>query len=299
MQLDHTAIAIRERSVLETLDLALHVGRRYLGPLTVMFLIGIAPFFLFNRLLLGFLVNVDPRDYSTVEYSMRMWRYVYALGMLTMLQAPLATSLAITWLGKTVFADPPSRRQTIKETLGCWAPLLLCQGFIRCSLVAPVVAYLCIAADEESATEMPFLALILLIVGLVRGLRPFLPEIILLEKNPLRGRGAITINKRNSALHSAASGRLLVTGIMTATLTTWLTFVFFFTLLFFQGVMLNSWKLNKTMLLYCLPASIWACAALFTVFRFLYYLDLRIRQEGWAVELRMRSEAAKLQGLAL
>ena len=299
MQLDHTAIAIRERSVLEILDLSLHVARKYLGPLTVVFTIGIAPFFIFNRLLLGFLVDVDPRDYSAIEYSMRMWRYVNVVWMLTVLQAPLATSLAITWLGKTVFADPPTLRQTLKDTFASWGPLFLCQGIVRCSLVAPLIAYLCIAADEESAGELPLLIMMLLVVGLVRGLRPFLPEIILLEKNPLRGKSAITINKRNSALHSAASGRLFVTGMTTTMLTSWLAFVLFYTLLFFQGVMLNSWQLNQTMLLYCLPASIWLCVMLFTVFRFLYYLDLRIRQEGWAVELRMRSEAAKLQGLAI
>ena len=38
------------------------------------------------------------------------------------------------------------------------------------------------------------------------------------------------------------------------------------------------------------PATLWIVAAYFTVLRFLGYLDLRIRREGWEVELLMRAE---------
>ena len=38
------------------------------------------------------------------------------------------------------------------------------------------------------------------------------------------------------------------------------------------------------------PATLWMVAAYFTVVRFLGYLDLRIRREGWEVELLMRAE---------
>ena len=38
------------------------------------------------------------------------------------------------------------------------------------------------------------------------------------------------------------------------------------------------------------PAALWMVAAYFTVVRFLGYLDLRIRREGWEVELLMRAE---------
>ena len=43
-----------------------------------------------------------------------------------------------------------------------------------------------------------------------------------------------------------------------------------------------------------LPIAMWTVASYFTVVRFLSYLDLRIRREGWEVELRMRTEAARL-----
>ena len=39
----------------------------------------------------------------------------------------------------------------------------------------------------------------------------------------------------------------------------------------------------------------WLVAGFFAVVRFLSYLDLRIRREGWEVELLMRAEEARLQ----
>jgi hypothetical protein len=39
---------------------------------------------------------------------------------------------------------------------------------------------------------------------------------------------------------------------------------------------------------------IWSVFSFFTVVRFLSYLDLRIRTEGWEVELAMRAEADRL-----
>jgi len=38
----------------------------------------------------------------------------------------------------------------------------------------------------------------------------------------------------------------------------------------------------------------WTTAGYLAVVRFLAYLDLRIRQEGWEVELRMRAEGTRL-----
>ena len=40
--------------------------------------------------------------------------------------------------------------------------------------------------------------------------------------------------------------------------------------------------------------AIWIVVGYFSVVRFLSYLDLRIRREGWEVELRMRAEGARL-----
>ena len=47
---------------------------------------------------------------------------------------------------------------------------------------------------------------------------------------------------------------------------------------------------------YSLPVAMWLVFAFFAVVRFLAYLDLRIRREGWEVELMMRAEHTRLIG---
>ena len=43
------------------------------------------------------------------------------------------------------------------------------------------------------------------------------------------------------------------------------------------------------------PLALWLVLGFFAVVRFLGYLDLRIRREGWEVELMMRAEGARLE----
>src|SRR5690606_11955454 len=43
------------------------------------------------------------------------------------------------------------------------------------------------------------------------------------------------------------------------------------------------------------PFAMWLVVGWMAVVRFLAYLDLRIRREGWEVELLMRAEAARLR----
>ena len=48
---------------------------------------------------------------------------------------------------------------------------------------------------------------------------------------------------------------------------------------------------------FTVPLALWLIGILVTVFRFLGYLDTRIRLEGWEVELRVKAEAARMQEL--
>jgi hypothetical protein len=43
-----------------------------------------------------------------------------------------------------------------------------------------------------------------------------------------------------------------------------------------------------------MPLALWMVIGLMTVARYLSYLDLRIRREGWEIELKMRAEAGRL-----
>ena len=53
MQLDNTRIAIRERTFVDVMDLALRVVRWCAGPLAVALAAGIVPMFLLNAYLLA------------------------------------------------------------------------------------------------------------------------------------------------------------------------------------------------------------------------------------------------------
>jgi hypothetical protein len=62
------------------------------------------------------------------------------------------------------------------------------------------------------------------------------------------------------------------------------------------GVLISDWQPDWFKLQFGYPLALWLVAGYFTVVRFLNYLDLRIRHEGWEVELLMRAEALQLAG---
>jgi hypothetical protein len=55
-----------------------------------------------------------------------------------------------------------------------------------------------------------------------------------------------------------------------------------------------TWNVGWFQLQIVWPLCLWLVAAYFSVVRFLSYLDLRIRHEGWEVELLMRAEALRM-----
>ena len=67
-------------------------------------------------------------------------------------------------------------------------------------------------------------------------------------------------------------------------------------LLSVSGYFLNDWHWNHFMVVIAIPTAMWLVATYIAVVRFLSYLDLRIRNEGWEVELRLRAEAGRLAG---
>ena len=62
------------------------------------------------------------------------------------------------------------------------------------------------------------------------------------------------------------------------------------------GLVVGEWRLDGFMFTHGLHVAMWLVAGFFTVVRFLGYLDLRIRREGWEVELVMRAESELLAG---
>jgi hypothetical protein len=291
VQLDRTRIVVRQRGVLDTLDLALHVLRVYLAPLMIAMALGALPLMLINHLLIAWML---PDADNLLDIPAR---YLWHMTILIFLQAPLASVFATTYLGQAVFQDRPRLTEVVREVMKLaprilWSLVLIRGVGAAWLLLLAVDRY----GEFDSFVDM-FLPLVLVTwaIGL-RAFRPFIGEIILLEQNPLVGRDAetITVGRRSRMLHGPASGDLFLRWWTSAGIAVLLTGTVYGTMLFLVGVLTNDWRQGPGMLLVAYPAAIWTVAAYLTVFRFLTYLDARIRQEGWEVELRVRAEASRL-----
>ena len=268
MNFDQTYIAIRERSYPELLDLSLQLTRHHALGLLLALVAGAAPWALLNGLLL----------YEWAEDS--IWgapvQYLFWMTMLMALQAPLATAPITLYLGQVTFHQQVSPGRILRDYFQCLPQLLLLQGIARAVTFLMIPYVLC----------------------------PYLSELILLERNSLwvgkagKNAGRISTTRRSKNLHRGASGEL---------------FARWFGSLLAGGVMLvatigglhqllsllGGYSLGNTaFLLIATPVGAWLVFGFFAVVRFLAYLDLRIRREGWEVELKLRSEAAKMVSAA-
>ncbi len=296
MQLDQTRVVIRERQLSETLDLSLRLLRHALGPLVLLTLPTAILILLLNYFLVGSLAPLNPADYEYGELYEMHFRYIWNLGALLAVEAPLVTLFVSSYLGHLVFEDQPSVRKSIRETCAMWPKLLWCLGVRRLILPAIVLA-LFMDSYQVNAAEI-WLSIVALVTLVVRAARPYLLEIILLERNPLRksSKNAITIGRRNATLHNPNTSELVGRWMVAALVGVILIGSLFGTLLFVQGFYFNAWTVGPAMLLLGLPMTVMFVMLYLTVFRFLSYLNLRIRQEGWEVELLLRAEAARMRG---
>jgi hypothetical protein len=141
-------------------------------------------------------------------------------------------------------------------------------------------------------------------------LRPYINEIVLLEKNPLFAKkaGAITINRRSGDLHGPSAADLVVRWCGAALVAMLLAVLALVTASVALGILLSMWPVSVDLMeeeftwqlswldvQIVYPACLWLVVAFMSVVRFLNYLDLRIRHEGWEVELLMRAEALRMQ----
>ena len=271
LQLDKTRIAVREREYVDVLDLALRVIRVHAGPLVLAFAAGVAPMLLLNGWLLA--------GYAEFDFEWTFpFVYPFYMVLLIFLEAPLATAPATLYLGKATFTDRPEPREILREFRDSLAQLLLYQGLLR--------------------------------VWHFRW--TYLNEVILLDRNPMRRRaaGGMSTLERSRVLHRVQNvdpaSRALPALIVGGTL-----FIAIWASIFIvRGMLLGQWGLVgflwalasgqwewsflKPMFTFYFQLSIWIVVCYFTVVRFLTYLDLRIRREGWEVELWMRAERARL-----
>ncbi len=132
----------------------------------------------------------------------------------------------------------------------------------------------------------------------VRVFRPFAPEMLMLERSPLKkpknGFG-VKYSTRSSNLHHPLSSELFGRAIVMAFVFSALWCAITLSERFLVGVLFGQWSVGWWDFWIFLPLNLWFLAILATIFRFLSYLDARIRLEGWEVELRLKAEALRME----
>ncbi len=300
MQLDRTAIVIRQRSGLELLDLSLLVLKRYIVPLAMAgSLLGI-PLLAFDVWLIAWMVSEDALMVSESLFDADRstgFRYITHLIALYSIQFPLVSIPTTLTVGALVFYEPVSFRQLLRLLGQVWVPTLLVLGILRLGLVPIVFEYFVDRSTTwHSATEGWILFVCLPLAAVFRAFWPFAPEIVGLERCPLRkGReNKLTYRKRSRYLHGPIQGEMFVRFLSSIFHGALLLAMLVGTSLFVQGVITGLWQPGRWIYFVALPVSLWFVGLFLTVFRFLSYIDSRIRLEGWELELRLRAEATRM-----
>ncbi len=261
MKLDETRITIRYRTKADVLDLALKMIRVYAGPILIWLTVGVVPLFLLNMWLLA--------DFRFLDYYFGIpLPHMLLTTLLVFLEMPLATAPLTLFLGQAVFMPQPDRKALFRDLRGSFVQLLYYQVLFR-----------------------PFSVFY-----------PYLNEVILLERNPLRSKGPGTKStaQRSRELHRDESGDLIINGVLNSILGLILFGATWASLAGLRILFLGDWELvtgvsvDRPMYTTYYHLLLWTVVGFTTVLRFLSYLNLRIRREGWDVELQVRAERARL-----
>ena len=267
MQLDRTRIAIRERDFADVLDLSLHVIRAYAGPLAIALAVGIVPMFVLNCYLL-----TDVADPTFLDIEGAGW-FMFLSLLLVMWEVPIATAPATLFLGRALFENQTSPGKIAADFFKSLPQLVLYQVLFRALLVAPVLPWPWLFTQ-----------------------RAYLNEVILLERNPMfrRRKHGPSTESRCQALHWGWGGDLFARWLAVAGLGAIMVGLGWGVLGVASGALMTQWDWDVVWGVHFYHAALWCVVGFFSVVRFLSYLDLRIRREGWEVELVMRAEGARL-----
>jgi len=286
MQFDQTSIAIRERNNLEVFDLAANVLVRQIRPIMFLLFLNALPFVILDYYLLSWMTDVS------LSYELAT-AYYFAMIALIISQAQLGTCLITIFMGRVMFMEEHS----VKAVLGMFFKrlpyFLFSQGLLRLAIFPILVALITLPEDREGAYMMAYFGLpAIVFVGLiVRAMRPYLPEVIFLEQTPLQKKGDLpSLSERSKNLHMLASGSISVQFILLAVLAPLLLFALHSVFVMLDSMLSIRSNSEYSLQPFYIVASGWFVAGFFAVVRFLMYIDVRIRQEGWAVQLKFMTE---------
>ncbi|MBA3699025.1 MAG: hypothetical protein H0W78_09235 [Planctomycetes bacterium] len=258
MNIDRTTIVVRERKLPELYDLALLVIRRHFWALGLLLLIGCGPFVLLNWWLLR-------------GHGEDAWWTWYPCLLLIAVEGPFATAPIAAYLGTALFDEHPRLGAALRMALVRWRALLLF-GLYR-----------------------GLLALIPLLLVLYP---PHTAEVCVLERQPLgatwrRLASLRTVWSNEWTLHLLLGGPLMALGVIFL-----IEAVQVITSLLLHADLMNE---ESSLTPYIPGASfaphlaIWLVMGYLAVVRFLSYIDLRTRREGWEIDLALRRAAQRLE----
>jgi hypothetical protein len=302
MQLDKTAIAITQRNLDELLDLSLAVLRRYGPQLLLAALLGAVPFAILNGLLLS--SSVVMKGYLLDQDRWLRFRFLLWMAALVYAQSPLAMAGVTMKLGNIMFGIQSSKQQTLKAIGKQWfsvvGVLAILRGAIPLTALVAAVENLILNRDFADAVGSFWIPMIVLIIAAIRSVRPFAPEILLLEKCPMfvfnrKDRGnQMRFGQRSKRLHQAG-GELFQATFFSGIVATVFLLVLNLTFIFLVGSLVGAWEWGWWMDLFFYPLALWSIAFWGTILRFLVYMNTRIRGEGWELELKLKAEAIRFQ----
>lgn len=307
MKFDNPRIAIRRRKTYELMDLALHVIRAYPIRLALSMLVMMVPMLFINDYLLNHLLLIDSEYTNFVHYDQPDYAlsydqilkepFIYTSVCLIVIQAPIISMLSVILLGQIVFGLESSLKSLISESLSRFGVLFWNIGCLRGVIPAILVVQGIQTRNYDSYDDhIGLLVLIALYVIILRIVRPFILEIILLEKTPVfaKTKGQITLRKRSKGVHRSRTGvgGRVMSGIMASAI---ITTSLVGGMIFFATTFVNQNQMTLWVLRWGLPVSMWMAAGFLSIVRFLNYLDVRIEMEGWEAELLIRAEAEKVK----
>lgn len=255
MRLEDIQLAIRPRSLLECLDIAfLFCGQHWVGLLLAS-AVGVVPLMIFNEWLLW----RSPLDF-------------YIAYLILAMEVPWATAFLTLYLGQVTFSKRFSLKRAARDFLRSLDRLIVYQVLIRGICLLMVVL-----------APVPFFGMY------------FINEIILLEQTPLTHTWGRRTAMNSRTLAKIVSLRLmemvalvlgtLIVGAMLRTISElWEDRFQFHPDVVFTNLFETDWQTR---------IAFWVMIIFLTVFRFVSYLDCRIRREGWDVELKLRAHSTR------
>lgn len=304
MQLDRTEIVIRQRTALELLDLSLLTLKRHFRPIAIAACIFGLPLLVIDILLNAWMLNeqsVIAADYLDAPLASLRWRYNGHLAVLYILQFQIVTLPTTIFLGSQIFFEPMPLGKLFRRLRPIAFRSLLVLGLMRLGLVTMIFEFAVNRTQVfDGGTETWILFIIPAIALLIRACNPFAPEILGLELCKLRTKSEaeISYGKRSRGLHRQLVAEHFTRFLAAALFAILLAMMLLGTALFLQGVITGSWQWGYLFDFFIFPLVLWSVGLFMAVFRFLSYIDSRIRLEGWELELRLRAEAERLDAPA-